>query len=70
MNKTCYDYTNSAFVLRLFQLTIVMRVFNLQLPDKPLTNVELSTYARELHSTGIFMRDILSTHLNRVVLYC
>ena len=39
-----------------------MRVFSLELPDKPLTNFELSAYARELgipHFRGVFMRDTL-----------
>ena len=37
-----------------------MGIFNLSIPDKPLTNIELSTYARELeipHFRGVFMRD-------------
>ena len=36
--------------------------FNVSIPDRPLTNIELSTYARELeipHFRGIFMRDTL-----------
>ena len=40
-----------------------MRVFSLELPDKPLTNFELSAYARELgipHFRGVLMRDTLS----------
>ena len=39
-----------------------MRVFSLELSDKPLPNFELSTYARELeisNSKGVFMRDTL-----------
>ena len=39
-----------------------MRVFSHELPDKPLTNFELSTYARELripHFGGVFTRDTL-----------
>ena len=39
-----------------------MRVFSLELPDKPLTKFELSAYARELgipHFSGVFMRDTL-----------
>ena len=39
-----------------------MRVFNIEIPDKALTNIELSTYARELkipHLRGVFMRDTL-----------
>ena len=39
-----------------------MCVFSLEPPDKPLTNFELSTYARELgipHCRGVFMRDTL-----------
>ena len=39
-----------------------MRVFSLEIPDKPLKNFELSAYARELgipHLRGVFMRDTL-----------
>ena len=39
-----------------------MRVFSLQIPDKPLTNFELSAYDQELeisHLRGVFMRDTL-----------
>ena len=39
-----------------------MRVFNVYISDKPLTNIELSTYARDLeipHFGGVFMRDTL-----------
>ena len=39
-----------------------MHIFNLSIPDKPLTNIELSTYARELeipHFRGVFMSDTL-----------
>ena len=39
-----------------------MRIFNVSIPDKPLTNIELSTYAQELeipHFRGVFMRDTL-----------
>ena len=39
-----------------------MRVFCIELPDKPLTNFQISTYARELgipHFRGVFMRDTL-----------
>ena len=37
-----------------------MRVFGAHISDKPLTNIELSTYVRELeipHFRGVFMRD-------------
>ena len=39
-----------------------MRVFGAHIPDKPLTNFELSTYAREQeisHFRGVFIRDTL-----------
>ena len=39
-----------------------MHIFNVSIPDRPLTNIELSTYARELeipHFRGVFMRDTL-----------
>ena len=39
-----------------------MCVFNARIPDKPLTNIELSTYERELeipHFRGVFMRGTL-----------
>ena len=39
-----------------------MYIFNINIPDKPLTNIELSTYARELqipYVRDIFMRDTL-----------
>ena len=39
-----------------------MRVFSLELPDKPLTNFELSAYVQELgipHFRGVFTRDTL-----------
>ena len=39
-----------------------MRVFSLELSDNPLTNFDLSTYARELgipHFRSVFMRDTL-----------
>ena len=48
---------------------VSMRVFNLELPDKPLTNFELSTYARELgipHFIGVFMSDTLPRQPHRV----
>ena len=37
-----------------------MRVFNVSIPDNPLTNIELTTYAQELkipHYRGVFIRD-------------
>ena len=37
-----------------------MYTFNINIPDKPLTNIELSAYARELqipYSRGTFIRD-------------
>ena len=39
-----------------------MHVFNVSIPYRPLTNIELSTYARELdipNFRGVFMRDTL-----------
>ena len=45
-----------------FASPVSMRVFNLELPDKPLTNFELSAYARELgipHFRDVFMTDTL-----------
>ena len=39
-----------------------MRIFNVSIPDRPLTNIELSSYVRELeipHFIGVFMRDTL-----------
>ena len=39
-----------------------MHIFNVSIPDRPLTNIELSTHARELeipHFRGVFMRDTL-----------
>ena len=39
-----------------------MHIFNVSIPDRPLTNIELSTYARELQILpfrGVFMRDTL-----------
>ena len=39
-----------------------MNIFNVSIPDIPLTNIELSTYARELespHIRGVFMRATL-----------
>ena len=39
-----------------------MHIFNVSIPDRPLTRIELSTYARELeisHFRGVFMRDTL-----------
>ena len=39
-----------------------MHIFNVGIPDKPLPNIELSTYAQELknpHFRGVFMRDKL-----------
>ena len=37
-----------------------MHIFNVSVPDRPLTNIEFSTYAREQeipHLKGVFMRD-------------
>ena len=42
-----------------------MRVFNVSIPDKPLTDIELTAYAQELeipHFRGFFMRDTLPLH--------
>ena len=39
-----------------------MLLFGVNIPDKPLTNIELTTYARELeipHFKGVYMRDTL-----------
>ena len=39
-----------------------MHIFNVSIPDRPLTNIQLSTCALELeipHFRGAFMRDIL-----------
>ena len=39
-----------------------MHIFNVSIPDRPLTNIELSTYARELeipHFRGVFFRYTL-----------
>ena len=39
-----------------------MYIFGTNIPDKPLTNIELSTYAQELeipHFRGVFMRHTL-----------
>ena len=39
-----------------------MYIFGTNIPDKPLTNIELATYALELkipHFRGVFMRDTL-----------
>ena len=41
-----------------------MHVFNVSVPDRPLTNIELSTYTRDLEIThfSVFMRDTLSQY--------
>ena len=39
-----------------------MHIFNVIIPDRPLTNIEFPTYTRELeipHFRGVFMRDTL-----------
>ena len=39
-----------------------MYIVNVSIPDRQLTNIELSTYAQELeipHFRGVFMRDTL-----------
>ena len=39
-----------------------MRVFGVRIPERPLTNIELTTYSRELeipHFRGVYMRDTL-----------
>ena len=39
-----------------------MDVYGIHIPDKPLTNLELQNYAKELHIPnfrGVFMRDCL-----------
>ena len=45
-----------------------MHIFDISIPDKPLTNIELSAYARELipHFRGVFMRDTLTPYLFNV----
>ena len=43
-----------------------MPIFNVSIPDRPLTNIDLSTYAREQeipHFKGVFMRDTLPLNL-------
>ena len=47
----------------------MMQIFNISVPDKPLTNMELVRYARLLEIPdfrGVFMRDMLPLHLFRV----
>ena len=42
-----------------------MHIFNVGIPDKPLTNIELTTYAQELvipHRRDVFMRDTLALY--------
>ena len=42
-----------------------MRIFNVSISDRPLTNIELSTYVQELkipHFRGVFTRDTLSLY--------
>ena len=42
-----------------------MHIFNVSIPDRPLTNIELSTYVQDLeipHFRGVFMRDMLTLH--------
>ena len=40
-----------------------MRVYNVSIPDKPLTNIELSAQELEiLHFRGVFMRDTLAPY--------
>ena len=40
-----------------------MRIFNVSIPDKPLTNIELSTYAQELQISHFrSVRDTLPLH--------
>ena len=49
-------FSHSSFTYR------VMHVFNVSIPDKPLTNIELTTYAQELeipHFRCVFMRESL-----------
>ena len=39
-----------------------MHLFGVRIPEKPLTNIELTTYARELeisHYRAVYMRDTL-----------
>ena len=46
-----------------------MYIFNINIPNKPLTNIELSTYVQELqipHFRGINMRDTLPRYPYRV----
>ena len=45
-----------------YLLINTMFIFDINIPDKPLTNIQLSTYAPELkilHFRGVFMRDTL-----------
>ena len=42
-----------------------MQIFNVSVPDEPLTNIELVRYVRELKIPdfrGVFMRDTLPKH--------
>ena len=42
-----------------------MGVFNIEIPDKALTNIELPTYAQELqipHFRGVLMIDMLAQY--------
>ena len=45
-----------------------MNVFNINIPNKSLTNIELEEYAKQLgipHFRGVFMRDQLPTKVNK-----
>ena len=47
-----------------------MYIFNVSIPDRPVTNIELSTYARELEIPrirGVFMRDTLQQYPFNIV---
>ena len=62
----CFLYkipcTNSIAISLSHPAAVSMRVFSLELPDKSLTNIELSACARKLgipHFRGVFMRDTL-----------
>ena len=42
-----------------------MYIFDINIPDKPLTNIKLSTYSRVVkmpHFRGVYMRDTLPQH--------
>ena len=64
-----YKCNGSTFIqLSVSQQTI--QIFNISVPDKPLTNIELVRYARLLNTPdfrGVFMRDTLPQYPFNVV---